>query len=225
MPKSRGLPGGVPTDHFGAIPLRAHDALRRGDISFQAYGLLCFLICECYRQGDEAVYTLASLRDAAHWDKSIDTLRRELRNLKPDWIDFEVIERQRKPYVIRLTDAMPRHFGKRAAKAGSETPQPTAAVRQSDPADEPFEQQQLTGVDEKQFRSGRGADETRADNHEDHEQEQKVALRVSECDDCGEERELVRWGKVDVCSRCAMRRARVQVLGEPEPLQVGSEES
>ena len=79
-------------------------------MSFAGLGVVTFLIGECFRGQGRAIYGIGALREAMGFPQSRETLRKELRQLKSDgWIDFDVRERQRKPYVfelgLRLTSA------------------------------------------------------------------------------------------------------------------------
>jgi hypothetical protein len=89
-------------DLFGRVPLRFFDALNRGEITFRQFAIGCALAIECFPRG-EAAHTVRALRDRLGYASSADSLREDLVALKPDWIDFEVKERQRAPYVFRLT--------------------------------------------------------------------------------------------------------------------------
>lgn len=91
-------------DFFGRVPLRFQEALRRGEISFEQFGIGAFLAVECFMSATgAATYTLTGLREALAYRKQRDALRRNLEALRPAWIEFDVRERQRKAITFRLT--------------------------------------------------------------------------------------------------------------------------
>jgi hypothetical protein len=88
---------------FVRQPRRFHDALRCDDVNHRQFLLGCFLAGEIdFRTGVVAL-TLRALSDGIGWEWSEDTLLRDLKALRPAWIDFEAKQGQRSPYVFRLT--------------------------------------------------------------------------------------------------------------------------
>jgi hypothetical protein len=90
-------------DLYFEVPRRFHDATRRGEVNGRQYLLGCYLAGEVHFQTGEVSLTLRALADGCDWQWSEDTLLRDLRALRPAWIDFEVGQGQRQPYVFRLT--------------------------------------------------------------------------------------------------------------------------
>jgi hypothetical protein len=121
------------TDIYATLPYRVHDALRRGDLSFEQFGILAYLTGAADYRSHEVTVTVGSLADGLQWPHSDDKLRRDLKAVKDGgWIDYEVRERQRRPYVIRVTGALRRTSS--VATAAPDAPpvrQSTDAVRQS----------------------------------------------------------------------------------------------
>lgn len=91
---------------FWQTPNRFRDALLRREINLRQFAIGCFLAAAVdYRTG-EATYTLAALAEGLRWKltkKTEQTLRNDLRGLRPTWIDYEVRQGQQGPYVFRLT--------------------------------------------------------------------------------------------------------------------------
>ena len=84
-------PPASPTRCFGARPLRQ-------------FAIGSFLAVKCFESPTGAViYHLDSLIRALGLRMGRDALRRDLATLRPVWIDYEVKERQRRPYEFRLT--------------------------------------------------------------------------------------------------------------------------
>jgi hypothetical protein len=85
------------------IPRRFFDALARGDISGRQFQLGCYLAGAVdFRTGERAL-SLRSLGEEADYGPSEDTLLRDLKALRQDWIEFDISQGRRKPYVFRLT--------------------------------------------------------------------------------------------------------------------------
>jgi hypothetical protein len=63
------------------------------------------LAAECWRGTGTAIYETGALMAAVDYQKSRDSFLRELRDLRPTWIDFELRERQRKGIEFRLPGA------------------------------------------------------------------------------------------------------------------------
>jgi hypothetical protein len=126
------------TDLYAPLPYRVRDALRRGDLTFDQFAILAYLTGAADHRSHEITVTVGSLADGLQWPHSDDKLRRDLKAVKDGgWIDYEVRERQRRPYVIRLTGALRRPST--VATAARDTPpmrQSTDALRQS--ATSPF---------------------------------------------------------------------------------------
>lgn len=93
-------------DRFAQVPYRVRDALKRRDLTFEEFGLLVYLITAADFQTREVVVTVRGVMEETGWRVSDDTVRRALAALKAaGWIDYDVHERQRGPYVICLTGA------------------------------------------------------------------------------------------------------------------------
>ena len=186
-------------DLFGRVPLRANDALKRGDLTPDGFLLISFLAGECWRNNGEAVFTLTALRDALHYAKSRDQLLRELKRLCPEWISFDVAPRQRAPYVIRLTGAGVQDAS--AARSGVPVRQPCADARQTGPAD--FEAL---------LRLGNPPQLMRGASSNGSEEKRKIERTYGAnelCSDCKAHSPLETYGAVHVCSSCAATRAAV----------------
>lgn len=105
-------------DLYGPVPLRLIDALKRREVTLDGFAIVAFFCGECFRSGNhEAVYTLGGLADALGYRKSADTLSRELKALRPEWIEFETRRGQRTPIVFALTGARV-EFGVTSAREG-----------------------------------------------------------------------------------------------------------
>jgi hypothetical protein len=93
-----------PFDLFGPVPLRFLDALHRWEVTYDQFALGAYLCAECYRHNGESIQTTMGLKNACQYPKSPDSLRHDLRALRTaGWIDYEMEERQRRPFTIRLT--------------------------------------------------------------------------------------------------------------------------
>ena len=90
-------------DLYVELPRRFHDATRRGEINGRQYLLGCFLAGEVHFKTGEVSLTLRALADSCDWQWSDRTLLRDLHVLRPAWIEFQVGQGQRRPYVFSLT--------------------------------------------------------------------------------------------------------------------------
>jgi hypothetical protein len=88
---------------FTMLPDRFIDAERRGELSDRQAKLCRFIARRASESRREARLTLAQIVTGVLWELSEDTLLRELKGLRPEWIDFESKPGQRGAYVIRLT--------------------------------------------------------------------------------------------------------------------------
>jgi hypothetical protein len=92
-------------ERFGRIPLRTYDALEEDSLDFGGFGLLCWLEGRANygKNPPQVIGTLARIKDAVGWPWSDEALRSKLASLKADgWIDFEMKQGSRAPYVIKL---------------------------------------------------------------------------------------------------------------------------
>jgi hypothetical protein len=93
-------------DRFARIPERFTRRLERGEVSFDGYGIMVFLVARCDPKTSEWVGTLVVLQDGLRWKRTPQHLRDELRRLKRlGEIDFDVKQGQRDPWVIGVTGA------------------------------------------------------------------------------------------------------------------------
>jgi hypothetical protein len=90
-------------DRFTQIPRRFHDALERDEINHRQFFLGCYLAGKVDYQTGEVAFTLRALADNMGWDWTDETLRKDLRHLRPGWIDYSAKQGQRSPYIFRLT--------------------------------------------------------------------------------------------------------------------------
>lgn len=123
-------------ERFVRYPRRFHDALRRADINPRQFLLGCFLAGEVDFETGEVALTLGALGDGLGWEWSEDTLLRDLKALRPAWVDFETKQGQRSPYLFRLTGLavgigaeLPADF-RRETPSGAEV---TSELRKSGP--------------------------------------------------------------------------------------------
>jgi hypothetical protein len=122
-------------ERFTRIPRRFHDALRRDDVNARQYLLGCYLAGEVDFRTGEIALTLDALTDGVGWDWSQDTLLRDLKALRPTWLDFETRQGQRRPYVFRLTGLRIRAEAEPPHDFRTETPSPaevTSKLRMSE---------------------------------------------------------------------------------------------
>ena len=88
---------------FVMFPARFIDAEMRGELSERQAKLLRF-IGRCGKEiKRETRLTLAQIAAGVGWAGSDDALRRELRGLRPEWIDYESTQGQRIPYLFHWT--------------------------------------------------------------------------------------------------------------------------
>jgi hypothetical protein len=92
-------------ERFGRIPLRTYDALEEDELDFGGFGLVCWFEGRANygKNPPQLIGTLARIKDAVGWPWSDEALRSKLGSLKADgWIDFDMKQGSRAPYVIRL---------------------------------------------------------------------------------------------------------------------------
>ncbi|HEY8777918.1 MAG TPA: hypothetical protein VIM23_03140 [Gaiellaceae bacterium] len=169
-------------DLFAQLPLRLHEAVRRGELTFHQFGLVAYLVGAAdYRTGELAT-TVAALADAIQWGRSDDTLRRDLQALKAaGWIDYSVQERQRRPYILKLVGAL--RDGTASATAASNDPsmrQTASPVRQFQDAAFPHGERERASTLEPAC--GSPVEETRTDAEENDNPgiEEELDHRVGE---------------------------------------------
>lgn len=117
-------------DLWAKWPLRVTEALVSGDLTFDQHGIAAFLCAQADYRKHTFIATLSTIADGLQWRGSDDKLRRDLAVLRENgWIDYTVTERQRKPYLIRLTGLLvTSHAEATAAATAAPAPPP---VRQS----------------------------------------------------------------------------------------------
>jgi hypothetical protein len=95
------------TDYYSRHPHRLREALERGELSFEGFGLASFFIDKiAASRSDRVAFTLTVLAHAVGWKRGQEQLRRELHRLREDeWLDFKVTGGQRKPWVFTLKKA------------------------------------------------------------------------------------------------------------------------
>jgi hypothetical protein len=91
------------SEPFTMLPNRFIDAEMRGELSQRQAKLCRFIARNASQNTREARLTLAQIAAGVGWERSEDTLMRELKALRPEWIDFGSKPGQRAPYLIRLT--------------------------------------------------------------------------------------------------------------------------
>jgi hypothetical protein len=89
---------------FGAVPARVYEALRFAEMTFDEFGVACWLCGVANHRTKTYIGTLAEIRSRSRFKKSDDTLGRVLDSLTAkEWIDLTKRQGQRSAYVIRLT--------------------------------------------------------------------------------------------------------------------------
>jgi hypothetical protein len=73
---------------FTMLPDRFIDAEMRGELSQRQAKLLRFIARNASETKREATLSLAQIAAGVRWKWSEDTLLRELKSLRPEWIDF-----------------------------------------------------------------------------------------------------------------------------------------
>jgi hypothetical protein len=86
---------------FAMFPHRFIDAEMRGELSDRQAKLCRFVVRHASQ--DRARLTLAQIATGMRWQQSNDTLLRELKSLRPLWLDFDSSPGQRGPYTFLLT--------------------------------------------------------------------------------------------------------------------------
>jgi len=123
-----GVMRGRTREPFVMLPIRFIDAELRGELSERQGRLLRFIARRANEARREARLTLAEIAAALRSEVSPDTVGRELKSLRPEWIDFESGQGRRRPYVIRLT-------GLAVEREGDESPRPEAPTSARPPHD------------------------------------------------------------------------------------------
>jgi hypothetical protein len=91
------------SEPFVSIPRRFYAAHQRGDLNGRQFLLGCYLAGAIDFRTGEVALTTRALEDGIGWEWSRDTLLRDLKKLRADWIDFETKQGQRERHVFRLT--------------------------------------------------------------------------------------------------------------------------
>lgn len=177
------------TDLFARIPERIALKLRRGELTFDEHAVLVLLVQDADYRTSEVAHTLRAFADDWSWTKSPKQLGRVFYSLrdKHGEIAFEVDERQRGPWVIRIVGdgfgmdcdvGAPSDVAVIETRAGSESraipdAEPASAVpqlRQARPSDVDTDSYQDQSED---LRSSSCADALRAPSRESlsHEEE------------------------------------------------------
>lgn len=84
---------------FVMLPSRFIDAEMRGELSERQAKLLRLIARRGNEEKRETRLALAAIAAGVDWSWDDDTLLRELRKLRPEWIDYESTQGQRTPYV------------------------------------------------------------------------------------------------------------------------------
>lgn len=96
-------------DLYAELPLRVLEALRRGDLTFDQFGLAAFFVTAADYRTHEYTGYREDIRRDARWEKSDDTLLRAMVALRSDrWVEFESHQGKRTRYVVRLTGLLRR---------------------------------------------------------------------------------------------------------------------
>ena len=195
------------------LPFRLTDALKRGDISGTGALIVMLLVSECWRNEGVAIYEIGQLQRAVDDTRSRKTFLRELHKLRPQWIEFELGERQRKAVEFRLTGAPVRMTGDAAethnwdtsgTNPGSDLTQSSGAVSQSEEAAGPLAD---TLRETLQLGQRNSRELTREDKRREEQNRPDQTLAKS-CDDgCGNAAE-VGYGKLSLCRACAATRKK-----------------
>jgi hypothetical protein len=88
---------------FAMFPHRFIDAEMRGDLSDRQAKLCRFVVQHASQNTNRASLTLEQIATGTRWQRSRDTLMRELKSLRPLWLDFDSRPGQRGPYTFILT--------------------------------------------------------------------------------------------------------------------------
>lgn len=197
---SRRPRSGQASEYFFQLPLRLTDALKRGEISGTGLQIVTFLAAECWRNEDVALYEVGQLQRVLDFTRSRDSFLRELKGLRPKWIEFELGARQRKAVEFRLTGAAVRTTGDApGANHGTDLRQSSEALRQSARDETPLADSvhEALQLAQRDSRSGTRPEEKRTDQS-----------RSDTCDDdCGRDAE-VEYGQLRLCRRCAATRKK-----------------
>jgi hypothetical protein len=102
-------------ERFVMLPHRFIDAVMRGELSERQARLCLYIARHASQEKALAKLSLAQIDGGVGWQESDDTLLRELKTLRPAWIDFGSKQGQRAPYAIRLT-------GLKVLREGDELP-------------------------------------------------------------------------------------------------------
>src|SRR4051794_29295596 len=102
-PPGRGSQAG---ERFTRIPQRLVTALERGEISYAAFAVTCFLAMKADYQTGELAITLNALRDALQFRGDERTLSRALHEAADAGLIALTVRRgQRRPMLIRIDGA------------------------------------------------------------------------------------------------------------------------
>jgi len=88
---------------FTMLPNRLIDAEMRGDLTDRQAKLCRFIVRHASQETGRACLTLGQIASGVRWQWGDDTLRRELKSLRPLWFDFDSRPGQRGPYTFLLT--------------------------------------------------------------------------------------------------------------------------
>jgi hypothetical protein len=195
--------------------MRLVDALMRGDISAVGFQIVAFLAAVCWRNDGFAIYRVDHLQRVLGFTKSRDTFIRELKRLRPEWVDFELRERQRKPVTFTLTGGAVRTrrpvppVGVSAAKEGKPAQQSSGAVRQT------RERPSALGVSHSAQPGLEGHGSPTSFRGDQTTPEETTAEGVC-CDDCQAKDDLAEYGRLVLCGRCFANRNRVRAALDRE---------
>lgn len=131
---------------FAQFPYRFIDAEMRGDLSERQAKLCRYIVRHGNEKKRETRLTLAAIRGGVRWEGSDDTLLRELKSLRPEWIDYESRPGQRSPYVIRWTGlAVVREGDEKLRPETATSARPPHDLRKSAPHPPPHDRSAETG--------------------------------------------------------------------------------
>jgi hypothetical protein len=126
-------------DWFFIVPLRFLHALERGDVNGRQFKVGCYLAGAIDYRTRELALSLRALAEGCDYGSSDDTLLRDIKAMRPTWIEFEIGQGQRRPYVFRLTGlARDEHAIRPDFRTATPSPaEVTSAPRKSDLPEDP----------------------------------------------------------------------------------------
>jgi hypothetical protein len=92
----------VSQDYVARIPHRFFDALESGEISYRQFLLGAWFVKTANFKTNQVALTFTSVVAGHAWRPSDQTITRDLEGLRPEWLDYEVRQGQRRT-IFRLT--------------------------------------------------------------------------------------------------------------------------